>query len=106
MKVCITPGCPALIRGTARGNRCKDCRAAAEAARGSRADRGYGAEHQSLRAEWQRRIDEGKHVLCWRCDKRIIGTHWHLGHDDTDRSITRGPECVKCNLRAAGRSRH
>ena len=29
------------------------------------------------------------------------GMKWHLGHDDNDRRVYRGPECVGCRLRAA-----
>jgi hypothetical protein len=39
-------------------------------------------------------------VDCWRCGERILpGAKWDLGHDDLDRSITRGPEHRLCNRR-------
>lgn len=45
---------------------------------------------------------------CRTCDRirarAYRATTRHLGHDDHDRSITRGPECVECNLTAAGRA--
>ena len=70
--------------------------------------RGYGNTHQQLRARWQYRIDSGEPVTCWRpgCGRRITGTDWHLGHDDHDRSKYRGPECIHCNLSAAGKKSH
>lgn len=41
---------------------------------------------------------------CWRCGRTIPpGTAWHTGHDDNDRTVIRGVECVTCNLSAASR---
>lgn len=102
LRVCSEPGCPILTDKP----RCLNHRRQAEQARGSRADRGYNATHIRTRADWQRRIDAGEHVTCWRCAASITGRAWHLGHDDTDRTITRGPECITCNLSAAGRAAH
>lgn len=104
LRVCSTPGCPTLTDKP----RCLTHRREAEQARGTRAERGYDAAHIRARAEWQRRIDSGEPVTCWRptCRQPIVGRAWHLGHDDTDRSITRGPECITCNLSAAGRAAH
>lgn len=53
-------------------------------------------------------IERGELVLCARCGRRILtADDMHLGHDDTDRTITRGAECAACNnLSAAGRSGH
>lgn len=67
--------------------------------------RGYGHRHQQLRAGWQRRIDAGEIITCWRpaCDNRITGTDWDLGHDDDDRTKYHGPECIHCNRSAAGK---
>ena len=105
-RVCAQPGCPALVdRGAYRGL-CPTHRKERDAARGSRADRGYGADHQRARRAWQRRIDAGEPVRCWRCGALVAGTDWHLGHSDADRSITHGPECAGCNLRAAGVGSH
>jgi hypothetical protein len=57
------------------------------------AARGYGSKHQRLRAQYQRRMDQGERFNCARCDQPIQpGTPWDLGHDDHDRSIYRGPE--------------
>lgn len=70
---------------------------------GNTTARGYGWTHQQLRRRWQRVIDAGNGI-CWRCEKPIPpGAPWHLGHDDNDRSIYRGPEHPPCNLSAAGR---
>lgn len=59
--------------------------------------RGYGWQHQQLRAKLKRTVDAG-HAVCWRCSRPIIpGTPWHLGHDDHDRRLYRGPEHARCN---------
>lgn len=75
-------------------------------ARATTTERGYGARHQRQRRRWQRRIDNGETVLCWRpeCGKPILpGEPWDLGHDDHDRSITRGPEHQACNRATSSR---
>ena len=70
----------------------------------STTERGYGYSHQLRRKRWQERIDAGEDVHCWRCGKPILpGDEWHLGHDDNDRRIYRGPECPKGNLEAGAR---
>lgn len=64
-------------------------------------ERGYGADHQALRRWWAPRVATGR-IRCWRCGQLIPArAEWHLGHDDHDRRITRGPEHALCNLRAA-----
>jgi len=97
-RVCNVAGCPTITDGP----RCD------EHARPNANARGYGSRHQGTRASWQARIDAGETVTCWRpdCDTVLTGRAWHLGHDDLDRSITRGPECTPCNLSAAGRNSH
>lgn len=51
---------------------------------------------------------------CWRCGRwldphariqagRRLVRAWHVGHDDLDTSVIRGPECAVCNLSAGGR---
>lgn len=99
MRVCPEPGCPELVDK----GRCKDHRRQREQQRGTRQQRGYDATHDTLRAEFQRRMDAGHRFNCWRCTKPIDPTHWHLGHDDHNRTVYRGPECVPCNLATAGR---
>ena len=98
-RVCAEPGCPALCEST----RCPAHTRQRDKARGTRQQRGYDAEHDALRREYQRRMDDGETFTCWRpdCGRPIDPTHWHLGHDDHDRSTYRGPECPTCNLRAA-----
>jgi hypothetical protein len=76
--------------------------------------RGYGAAHQRARKRAARQIREGK-AYCWRCLKEGRTTEeafippdtppdqWDLGHDDKDRSITRGPEHMTCNRSTGSR---
>ena len=50
--------------------------------RGSTTARGYGSEHQKLRATGSRLVASGN-AVCWRCgraDPAMDG--WDLGHDD------------------------
>lgn len=102
MRVCSTPGCPALTAT----RRCTECQAQHERDRGTRQERGYDAHHDALRAQWKRKLDAEPHP-CWRCGNLIYpGYPWHLGHDDDDRSVHRGPEHEHCNLSAAGRAAH
>ncbi|ALE91832.1 hypothetical protein AOC05_05010 [Arthrobacter alpinus] len=58
------------------------------------------------RKQWEPKVRTGT-VHCWRCIELIPATDdWHLGHDDEDRSIIRGPEHGACNLKAAGQASH
>lgn len=74
---------------------------------GTTTERGYGVEHQRLRASWKARIQRGEEPLCFRCHKIIYPdapggrTGWHLDHDDDDRSLPARPSHWFCNLRAA-----
>lgn len=71
--------------------------------RASAADRGYGGEHQRLRARLARLVEAGG-VACWRCGGLIAaGEPWDLGHDDVDRGVYRGPEHRACNRATSGR---
>ena len=99
MRVCIEDGCPRLTKST----RCPEHERAKDKARGTRRERGYGAAHDRLRADWQRRMDNGLIVECWRCSEPIDPTSWHLGHCDADRSNYHGPEHVACNTATNGR---
>lgn len=92
-RVCTEPGCPTLVpAASAYRGRCDPHRKQWDQQRGTTTQRGYGANHQQERAAWQRRINTGELILCWRCGEQIQqGDGWHLGHDDVDRSITRGP---------------
>lgn len=107
LRRCRGSFCPNLVPAGVRDGRCDGCRRTADRARGSRADRGYGAEHVRAAKSWRAKVDAGELVLCWRCEQPILtGADLHLGHDDADRSITRGPEHQLCNLSAAGRAAH
>jgi len=68
-------------------------------------ERGYDAGFVAERKRWQARLNTGALILCWRpkCRRRIDRERWHLGHDDHDRTLIRGPECPPCNLAAAAR---
>lgn len=71
--------------------------------RGSSTARGYDREHERLREAWRPEVEAGL-VDCWRCGQHINGRdQWHLGHDDNDRSVYRGPEHVDCNCATKGR---
>lgn len=97
-RVCNVTGCPTISDGP----RC------AEHARPSRQARGYDAKHDRDAAAWRAKVRAGDLVTCWRCGEPITDADdCHLGHDDHDRSITRGPEHGRrCNLRTAGRNSH
>ena len=68
--------------------------------------RGYGAQHQALRAQWEQVVRAGG-VMCARQGPKCIGKPidpdqpWDLGHND-DRTEWTGPECVPCNRGAGG----
>lgn len=103
-RVCPEPGCPILVKS----GRCAEHRREKDAARGRRQARGYDAEHVRLRAAWQRRLDAGERVVCWRCEELgqphlIDPRSWDLGHDDQDRTSYRGPECAAGNRATSAR---
>ena len=103
-KVCAEPGCPTLTDRT----RCTIHERAKDRARGTRQERGYGADHDREAKRWRDAVRRGELVTCWRCGDPITDPNdCHLGHDDHDRRVTRGPEHGRsCNLSAAGRARH
>ena len=103
-KVCAEPGCPTLTDRT----RCNTHERASDRARGTRQERGYGADHDREAKRWRDAVRRGELVTCWRCGDPITDPNdCHLGHDDHDRRVTRGPEHGRdCNLSAAGRARH
>jgi hypothetical protein len=104
MRVCSTPGCPAILP---TAGKCPEHAREAEARRGSRQARGYDSNHDRLRKTWAATVRTGT-VICWRCGEPISRTEpWDLGHDDTDRTTYRGPEHAnRCNRAAAGRKSH
>jgi hypothetical protein len=103
-KVCLD--CPNI--GPWKRGRCTTCERVKDQARGTRAERGYDAAHIRESNQWRAKVRAGELVTCWRCGQPITDpTDLHLGHDDHDRSITRGPEHGRaCNLRAAAQARH
>ena len=83
---------------------------------GTTAQRGYGGQHQRLRAQWKPTVDAGQAwchaVVCLKPSRRITpGTAWDLGHTD-DRSAYIGPCHMACNRSEGavrgnhGRGRH
>jgi hypothetical protein len=99
VRVCAEPGCPTLVRDATR---CTDHTRQRERARGTRQQRGYNADHDALRAKWQRRMDRGLKVTCWRCSAPIDPSKWDLGHTDEGKAYA-GPECRSCNRATASR---
>ena len=101
--------CKQLHPGTGR---CPGCERAHDQARGTRQQRGYDAAYDRAHRDYQRRMDAGERFVCWRClEERGVRHHvdprpgrWHLGHDDQDRSVIRGPECPAGNLATSGRT--
>jgi hypothetical protein len=59
-------------------------------------------KHRRERARLQALLRAGEILTCWRCRGPIaLVSELHVGHDDDDRTIIRGPEHRLCNLRAA-----
>ena len=101
-RICPKPGCPHV----AVGRYCPQHNREYEAKRGTSTARGYDQAHRARRAAWAAHVSRGL-VTCWRCGQPIeAGSAWDLGHDDHDRTITRGPEHATCNRSAAGRAAH
>jgi len=51
---------------------------------------------EQLRAQWQRRLDNGERIHCWRCRLRgevtpVDPSDWYVRED------TRTPECSACH---------
>jgi hypothetical protein len=96
-RACATPGCPVVVTS----GHCS-----AHARPGPRA-RGYDSQHDKHRAQLAARIQAGQPVHCWRCGQPVTTpADLDLGHDDHDRTITRGPEHQRCNRSAAGKASH
>lgn len=79
-----------------------------EQSRGTKTERGYGADYQLLRGRWALRIAKGI-VNCKRCHTWINpNERWHLDHDDNDRNnlTLAAPSHELCNLSAGGRAAH
>ena len=96
--------CPQLVpAGTYRGL-CPDCLAEYYRERGTKAERGYGADHQALRKQYRDRIRAGEVIRCVSCDEPV-GLDFHLGHN-ADRTGHIGPQCGFCNDSEAGKAAH
>ena len=104
LRVCAEPDCPELIPPGTRDGRCTTHRRTKNRARGSSTQRGYGTQHQKLRAHWQRRLNNGEPITCWRCGQPINPDAWDLGHCDTNRTTWHGPEHPACGRATAGRT--
>lgn len=101
-RICARPGCTKPVNK----RYCTQHDAEYEAKRGTKKERGYGADFWALRRQWESKVAAGE-VNCWRCKERIDPQQtWHLGHDDNNRAIIQGPEHPRCNLSAAGKASH
>jgi hypothetical protein len=102
-RICGKPGCPVITDE----RMCLQHRREADKARGTREQRGYDHAHRSLRKAFLAEHQAGT-LICWRCREPIPPTEpFDLGHDDTDRTIYRGPEHAnRCNRAAGGRKAH
>lgn len=66
----------------------------------------YCGHHQQMRALWVAAVATGQ-AECWRChDPLAPGQPFDVGHDDHDRTIYRGPECLPCNRSTSTRRKH
>lgn len=73
--------------------------------RASRQERGYGRQHDRLRATWELKILQCD-VKCARCSQLVLpGMKWHLDHTD-DRTGYLGPSHERCNTSAGGKAAH
>jgi hypothetical protein len=72
--------------------------------RGTTTQRGYGVEHQKLRARVKAELVDAGLAVCWRCGCRIHPDEpFDLGHRDGSRTEYAGPEHRKCNRATSGR---
>lgn len=74
---------------------------------GATTHRGYGGQHQTLRAKWKRVVDAGNAqchaTICLHRTRWIApGQPWDLGHTP-DRTAWTGPEHRACNRADGGR---
>ena len=61
------------------------------------AARGYSGRHQALRADYQRRMDQGEQFVCAKCRRLVDPTSWDLAHVPGDKTRYLGPQHVHCN---------
>src|SRR5688572_16739064 len=79
-RVCSTSGCPTLVDSGA----CAKCRAVADRARGSAAQRGYDRQHRNER---EAALPEAYFTPCPRCDEPMLpGQALDWGHSK-DRAL-------------------
>ena len=105
-RVCRTPSCPTLVNADAYRGMCSPCLREWDRARGTKAERGYGPEHEAERKRLQKLIDAGLTIICARCSKPITnGQRWSPDHN-ADRTGYIGASHEFCNLSAAGRASH
>lgn len=96
--------CPTLIPADAYRGMCEECRRAWDRARGTREERGYGADHKAEREQYAKLIRAGITVRCVTCNEPL-SLDFHLGHAE-DRASWIGPQCPVCNDSAAGKASH
>jgi len=96
--------CPTLVPADAYKGMCPNCARATDQARGSRTERGYGADHQAQRAAIADDIKAGNLIHCVTCS-RVLDLTFHLGHTD-QRTAWIGPQCPHCNDSDAGKRSH
>lgn len=75
-----------------------------ETRRGTRQQRGYGAEHDALRAALLVRMTR-ETIRCIDCGIALTPQTLDLGHT-ADRTAYRGPQCSKCNRSDGGKRAH
>jgi hypothetical protein len=58
--------------------------------------------HRQASATYKQQMQRDGHLTCWRCTRLIPqGARWHVGHDDNQLDLIRGPEHAACNVKAA-----
>lgn len=101
LKVCTTPRCPTL----STGGKCPTCKTSAEQARGSAAQRGYGAAWQRTRSTYLR---DHPHCECDAC--ATLPPHRRPAATDVDHIDGLGPQGPRGNdpdnLRALAHACH
>ena len=73
---------------------------------GDTSAKGYGAQHQRLRAQWAPIVAAGG-ALCAKCGQTIRpGERWDLGHvPGSGKRMYQGPEHRECNRSTANERR-
>ena len=97
---CAQLGCPTLTTAT----RCAAHARETDRARGARQQRGYGAEHDRMKRDYEQRIAAGEVLTCVRCGRPITDAVTPDHNEARDGYL--GPAHPVCNLRAAGQARH